>query len=419
MAIATNMHRRGNNVGSSDTMEERKVKSDSAPKHDDLDGLRAEYLEALEETRAAQRRYKIAASTACRAQTGTEEDASHITPTDGGSDAEGPAALLARHVELRRLREKHASLVALADGLESAKSSGAVAPFDAGVPIKSVNVVKTRSEAGKGMAILEDNLARSMQALEMAVVQAHQEAMREKAKVEEVKSRTGAIHPTAQQHVQSMLATRRVLTAWLEEGLELCQGRETHAESETVEYEDRDTVTDPMIVEEYERYLKARKRVLDAVQALSKPVHVHSGQHLDGSHELVAPTASPSMMRGDEVEANGLLNTVEKALLPTLQRQRTAQAHILFATEQIDDEMAKTINTLDRLGDESQLLQAFPILARSGRFQHAASVLGKRAYNEDETKDGISKRMEPWIKRWAKEGRRWNLFRRALPKYDY
>jgi len=181
----------------------------------------------------------------------------------------------------------------------------------------------------------------------------------------------------------------------LEESLEMCQGQ--GAEREVVEHETRDTVTNAMIDEEYEQYLNARKRALEAVQSLSKPVQVDSGQHLDGNHESMIRTSSPSTMRGHGVEANGLLNAVEKVLLATLQRRDTIQAHHLVATEQIDDEHAKTVNMLDRLADESQLLQAFPILARSGRFQHAASTLGKRPDNDDKTKDEISQRMEPWM----------------------
>ncbi|KAK4934962.1 hypothetical protein LTR10_023899 [Elasticomyces elasticus] len=376
------MNRCGNvngNGGLPDVTDGGGVKYKLGLKHEDLDGLRAEYLVALEENRAAQRRYEDAVSTACQAQSQMGHNEVHSASVHGGGVAEGSAALLARHIELRRLQKQHASLVVWADDLEGAKSSAALATIDGGLPMKSVNVVKPPSETAKGTMALEDSLARSMQALEMAVVQAHQDAKKEK------------------QRVQAMLATRRVLTTWLEEALEMCQGQISHTGSETMESKDRDTVTDAMIDEVYERYLDARRRVLGNVASLSDLVLGDMEQNSNGSQDLAVKSGPGRVMRGSDLETRGLLNVIEKALLPALQRQGSAQTHLSFATEQVDAEMARIINMLDRLGDESQLLQAFPILARSGRFQHAASALGKRADDEDETKDEISRRTEPWM----------------------
>ncbi|KIV83063.1 hypothetical protein PV11_05123 [Exophiala sideris] len=400
MTAAADMKKCGNvdgNGGPPAMTDGGGVKSKVGLKHKDLDSLRAEYLVALEQHRAAQRRYEDAVSTASQAQSQTGHNEAHSVPTHGGGVAEGPAALLARHIELRGLQKQHASLVVWADDLKGVKSSEVLATIDGGLPTKSVNVVKTPSETAKGTMALEDSLARSMQALEMAVVQAHQDAKREKARLDEVKIRTDMIRPTTQQRVQAMLATRRVLTTWLEEALEMCQGQVTHVESETGESKDRDTVTDAMIDEVYERYLDARRRVLDAVAPLSDLVYGDMEQNSNDSQDLAVKSGPGQVMRGSELEPGGLLNVIEKALLSALQRQGSAQTHLSFATVQVDAEMAKTINMLDRLGDESQLLQAFPILARSGRFQHAASALGKRTDDEDGTKDEISRRTEPWM----------------------
>lgn len=367
-----------------------------------LDDLRAVYLEALEDNHAAQRRCDDAVSAARRTETQTQMYAISSMPALGDDDGEGPAALLARHIELRRLQELHSSLIVLADDLQTAKSLGIPARLDAGLPSMSVPPINARSESGNRITVLEDTLSRIMQALEMAVVQAHQDAVRERARLEEVKS-LAAPNPTPQQHVRAMLAARQVLTAWVEEALELCQGQEQgqpeHQETNTMNEEAR--ITDAMIDEEYERYLNGRRRVLDAVAALGTPVRGHDGQNVNETrpaaiYTVTAPAPATRDVRLG-VEPDGLLHTVEKNFLPAAQRQSTAQTYLAFTMEQIDDEMAKTTNVLDRLSDESQLLQAFPILARSGRFKHAASALGKRANSEDEMKDVISRRMEPWM----------------------
>lgn len=355
-------------------------------------GLRAQYLAAVQANLAARRRYE---ATLARVQ-------DEPTPSDlgggGTSSSSESSALLGRHLELLRLQQQNASLVLLQDELERVqRSRGGFAALPARPDLDET--CSTSANAANDTDAQIDSVTRSLKALEMAVIQAHHEYRRQKSRLEETKTKTqGLPSPSPKQRMHALSMTRKELTAWLEDGLETCQqgsGLLPDA-SEAPGLEDGNSISETMIDDRYEQYLDARRRLLSAAQTLRDPLLRETSDDLGKQHDEPATKgkANSHIQAPDE---SALLNTIEKVLLPASQLESASQAQLVFAQEELESETTTTINMLDRFSDESQLLQAFPVLARSGRFEHAAGAFGKKAAAQEETTDGLSRRIQPWL----------------------
>ncbi|KIW59033.1 hypothetical protein PV05_03517 [Exophiala xenobiotica] len=350
----------------------------------EVERLRTEYLDAVEENRAAHQRYEQAL-----AATG---DQPRHTKAEDRTDGVDSTTLLERHIELLRLQKQNASLVVSRDELEQLKFKREATKLEF-LPT-TVEEFDARFEAGQEVPVLEESITRRVKALESEVVRAHHEAGQERAKLEKAKmqTQTRVANSSPNRRLHAILATRQELTTWLEESLEKCQDQQ-QGELEQIECGRR--VTEAMIEGQYQRYLDARKRLIAAVTELRAALPEKSTPKLSSSEWQ---TEQKTTRHQRSREAAALLNTIEKIVLPKVQNQSVSQAHLVFAGEQLQNELGRTINMLERLGDESQLLQAFPILARSGRFGHAASTFGKQVNaQEAQSKDEISRRMEAWL----------------------
>ncbi|KIW14719.1 hypothetical protein PV08_07503 [Exophiala spinifera] len=365
----------------------------SPPVEGGLEKLKAEYATAFEENQAAQRKYKDAVAERRRRSQPSDRDVQ-----DSDNDAR---TLLNRHIELRSLQKKNTSLVVLKDELEKIKSSRHLVTWEVRPPATQEHLAVT-SDVGHDIGVLEETLKRHVKALEMAVVHAHFEAKAERAKLDEARERaqSGEYGVVPEQRVRAMLTTRRYLTTWLEESLEKCQNDVgPHGDSNKAVQEPDDqngvAVTDEMIDEQYERYLTARKRVIEAVDKLRAPLPPNEA---DDSERQTHKGDDDSTMGPKASSGVAMLNNIEKNLLPSLQQHSVVKAYLTLTREQLDSELRATTNMLDKLSDESQLLQAFPILARSGRFEHAASIIGpKSEAREERDGDEVTRRMKPWL----------------------
>jgi hypothetical protein len=358
----------------------------------EIEGLRNEYLEAVEENRAAHQRYEQAL--AARG----DQQPQHTSAQDRAEGVDA-TALLERHIELLRLQKQNASLVVLRDELDRLKLKREATNLDF-LPTTAVEDFDARFEAGPDVRVLEESITRRVKALELEVVRAHHEAGNERVKLEKVKmqTQTRISNASPNRQLHAILATRQELTTWLEESLEKCQDQEEQRESEQVEECGRHVITEAMIEGQYQQYLDARERLVAAVTESRAPLPGKSTPELRDSERQTEQKPRTTRQHGSREAKATLLNTIEKIVLPKLQNQSVSQAHLVFADEQLQNEFGRTINMLDRLGDESQLLQAFPILARSGRFGHAASTFGKQIdAQEPQNKDEISRRMAAWL----------------------
>ncbi|KAL6249133.1 hypothetical protein RBB50_004196 [Rhinocladiella similis] len=361
----------------------------------ELEKLMTEHASAIEENQLAQRKYEDAL-----------EERRRQSPPDRGHDRDSgndSRTLLDRHIELRSLQKKNTSLVVVKDELDKIKRSHYSVEWDVRLATTQEQL-GVRPDARHDISVLDDTLMRHIKALEMAVVQAHLEAKAEKAKLDtaRVRAQSDEYRVTPEQRVRAMLMTRRHLTTWLEESLEKCQSNVGYhgGEEEDVQEprQNGEVITDVMIDQQYERYLDARKRVIDAVDKVRTPIlskEVDNSERRPDDDDDDDDKAVRQQRFGDPA----LLNNIEKNLLPSLRQHSVVKAHLALISEQLDNEARATTSMLDRLSDESQLLQAFPILARSGRFEHAASAIGAKseARAEREVGDEVARHLKPWL----------------------
>jgi hypothetical protein len=369
-----------------------------------VEGVRGDYLQAVRANLAAKRRYEETVSTPKG-----QEDAAATTDSVSASGVSA-SALLDRHVELLRLQEQHSSLALLVDDLERVKLARGVDPEEIGgggsshEPDPVAGLQRETEQGDERQNKVTESIRRSVRALELAVINASREAGRQRKTLEAARSQSASTshHSTPQRRLQAMSATRQRLTGWLEENLEKCQDGDGSVPEE--ERSPTDLITpststqadyEEMIDRQYEEYLEARKRVLAAVGALGAPLPQEQPNIEDQSRsEQNIRTRIESDVGAQKTD---ILNAVEKNLMPNVQLQAASRAHLTFATEQMESEISTTVSMLDRLSDESQLLQAFPLLANSGRFQHAAAAFGRNTTIKKDKSNQVSDRIKPWV----------------------
>lgn len=368
---------------------------------DDDGGLHAEYLQALQANVVAQRR--CAEATQRMQEINADAGANAVPRNAAGGDASS-TNVLQRHLKLLRLQKQHGGLVSLKDEVEALRLGRGLSSFriavqpDADVPAAVSGPVDDETSRRIAKLVgLSDSL---MKRLEIAVIQDQREAGRQAAMLESLKeqARPSSTY-TVQQRVHALSSTRSELTAWLEESLEKCQdeidggsrGLEP-ANGKAIGFDEAEM--ERKTDEEYERYLDARKRLLSAVSALKTEIpdpelqaECHESKAGEGN-----TTQPPSL------DFSHTLGFIEKSLLPTMQQHNITQQHLALAEEQLANEKESAIKVIERLSDESQLLQAFPMLAHSGRFQHASSVFGSsKPRDQSVEQDEMTQRIEPWL----------------------
>ncbi|EXJ57769.1 uncharacterized protein A1O5_12327 [Cladophialophora psammophila CBS 110553] len=343
--------------------------------------LRAEYLQAVRANVAAKRRYEEAASSASQAR----------STNQSARPASDMAALLDIHLEFLRLKKRNAQLMALNDEVNAIKISSGPASVQLGSnPIESEAATLSSTN---GQGALAKSIIQFIQALEMAVVHAKHEAMQLETLLDRAKSgiqESGNI--TAERYLIAMSAARKKLTTWLQEVLDRCQdGTDVLNDEGVDDSPETEEDLDKRVSTQYEQYIDARRQLLSAVANLRAPLPEKESRDIKGCNETMELLLT--------TQGTNLISAIEKCLLPSMQQQRISSFYLMFVDNQLQKESTTTINMLERLSDESQLLQAFPILAGSGRFMHAASTFGNKQQQEATTgmKDEVSKRLDSWI----------------------
>ncbi|KIW86950.1 uncharacterized protein Z519_12415 [Cladophialophora bantiana CBS 173.52] len=345
------------------------------------DDLRDEYLQAVRANVAAKRRYEEAASSASQTRS-TDQSA---------RPASDKATLLDHHLEFLRLKERNAQLMAMNDEVNTIKISSGPALVQLGSTATESEAATFSSTNGQGT--LAKSIIRSIQALEMAVVQAKHEAMQQETLLDRAISGNQEFgNITAERYLIAMSAARKELTTWLQEVLDRCQdGTDVLNDEGADDSLETEEDLDKRVSTQYERYIDARKKLLSTVANLRAPLPEKESRDIEGGNE--------AMEAAFTTQGTNLTNMIEKRLLPSMQQQRMSSSHLVFVDKQLQKESATTINMLERLSDESQLLQAFPILVRSGRFMHTASTFGNKQQQEATAgmDDKVSKRLDSWI----------------------
>jgi hypothetical protein len=360
--------------------EERNPASTSNNEQDNLPleaNLKLEYLAAVEEHIATRRRYnEIFTRTPHKPQTPEPE------PSTSNS--------LYQHLELLREQGRHASFIDLRDRLHEVQFACVLpaAQFNSTTLVTQPEI----SESKHGLAAAAKSAAQTIQHLQAAVVQAHFEAEREKALLEQARSSISINNgATPQSQLFAISAARRELTTWLEQGLAQCR------EDDSLPPSDPDyTLPDweAKIDTQYNQYLEARRRVLNIAAEMRAVLVASETQSTnEGEEPETQPLASSRRLGSAEAA-----NAIETRVLPSTELQSVSHAHLLSTVAKSEKEIETTINILSRLGDESQLLPAFPVLSQSGRFTQATRIFGQEPNaNRNEADDPVSRSLEPWL----------------------
>ncbi|KAH8432156.1 uncharacterized protein LDX57_009798 [Aspergillus melleus] len=333
-------------------------------------GLRREYLQALKANVEAKKTYQ---SISEAAQTPPAE----ATPLDPTSD-------LQAYLRLLRERRKHAKLQVFQHYLQQLKTRDVPTPEDfEGNENRNTNHLVPPEEFGEG----RQNGSRSGQGveelihkLERAVIRAKVQLDREKMLLEELKAKQRPqeeISPAAR--VVALQRTRDELVQWVEEKLvSVGNGDDGPMQEPSAdEIEESARLLEEQkahIAEQYDAYVEARKRLLDAASRACQPI----ANAAPSPPERAVDNVQPTIEETPSLDPLNVLSFANDILLPLSKSQRALATQKFYLAGLLSKEKATALRMLNRLREESHLLPEYPILARQQRFKNAASALNSR-----------------------------------------
>lgn len=336
-----------------------------------ITGVRLRYLEALKSSLAARRQYQESLATV-NVQVGK------IGSQKGTTDRKASARLLDSHLEAARQQKFNHQLNVLQRHLVQLESFseklGTFQAHSASQPASTV-AAKNVTDAKNDLAELQRSANDIQRRLEIAVLQAQHRAQQEHNLLEGAKvSQTAS---SDQDKVRALCTVRDELTKWIEENLARCASAPPE-----LGYNDTLMPADlPNVDEQYQKYISIRQRLLAALDILTRP--------LSSADPAVEPQLHSTKIRRPMT----LLPAIESQLQPSIEDSEAITQYQQYAEEQLTTEKEDTLGELHRLRDESQLLEAYPMLAKSSRFQHAAAVFGNK---ETSQKDQVLEQVEAW-----------------------
>lgn len=222
--------------------------------------------------------------------------------------------------------------------------------------------------------------------LESAVLQARSQSRREKARLASSQSTTSVSKGAADRHqLRALDGVRANLTAWLEESLARCNTENMSDYLADNPHEEEPNLRLEDVQAAYDVYVETRKKLLHTFQRSSiqgptmeiSPVLASSAV----STRVMLPELDDPVMKQEEV-ARGL------------QSKRDQGQLLSYLDGAVKEGKTETAEVLQRLADESQLLPAYPILARSDRFKAAIQTFGGNG--ADQVHDQVIGQTEAW-----------------------
>jgi hypothetical protein len=343
-------------------------------------GLRRQYLKEIQANIKARQNYQDLLAS-------TKSEIGSLT-TDG--DAVEGATRLETHLKLLQIRKRHKEVQITRHYLEKLRETNPAK--DGGLDFGSRRVHEDEMsqapsvEGGNGYGSHGESTKALMEKLERAVVTAKYQLEREKRLLAEVK----ALHvkdglqdrltdPGAR--LQALSATRDELVRFLEEKMSIASVEDDGVPAHVTEHGDEPRVDREQVLQqinaEYERYVAARKRVLEAA-ANALYISTEPGSEKAVSDKGIKtaenrPRAPPPATSQSPVST---LPFISERLLPLLRNQKATSLQKSYTAKIIKTERVKALDGLERLADESRLLPEYPIMARQERFTNVAAALG-------------------------------------------
>ena len=370
-------------------------------------GLRRQYLKEVQANIKARHDYQDLLAQ----RAGPDETGEDVADVGDG------VARLETHLRLLQLRKRREEVQITRHYLEKLKETNPAKgggfhfkqhPIDEDVTTASLQAPLEIDDGSTG----RDSTEALMKKLERAVIRAKYQLEREERLLAEVKARHPKDSSTDQdndpgQRLNALAATRDELVRFLEEkmssdSIEYDNSAHSAVESSSDSALDREQVQEE-IQAEYEKYLTARRRLLDVASiALSAPGGSGSHDTLSGKDTEVVDNRVGAPLPAITQPALSALPFVGEQLLPLLRNQRAHALQRSYTSKVLNTERRKALDSLDLLADESHLLPAYPIMARQARFKNVVSALGgpkkpdHAMVDAEEDTDEMIKRVEAW-----------------------
>ena len=369
-------------------------------------GLRRQYLKEVQANIKARHDYQDLLAQ----RAGPDETGEDVADVGDG------LARLETHLRLLQLRKRREEVQITQHYLEKLKETNPAKdggfhfkqhPIDEDVTTASLQTPLEIDDGSTG----RDSTEALMKKLERAVIRAKYQLEREERLLAEVKARHPKDSSTDQDNdpgprLNALAATRDELVRFLEEkmssdSIEYDNSAHSAVENGAVSALDREQVQEE-IQAEYEKYLTARRRLLD-VASIALSASGGSGSHdtLYGKDTEVVDNRVGAPLPAITQPALSALPFVGEQLLPLLRNQRAHALQRSYTSKVLNTERRKALDSLDLLADESHLLPAYPIMARQARFKNVVSALGgpkkpDHAMVDAEDTDEMIKRVEAW-----------------------
>ncbi|OAX77777.1 hypothetical protein ACJ72_07920 [Emergomyces africanus] len=354
-------------------------------------GLRAQYLKALQANLAAKREY----NDVLREIASQKKDVHSPTTAGGGGGGgevlEKKGAELQTYLGLLRSRREHGKIQIFQHYLEKLNSMEAGQAGYLGLASEqatSRNAAQNLVVHGHAISGTpggnEPDVEALLHDLERAVLRAKNKAdiehnLLEKLKRERLTEDEKAVSPSKK--LGALRRTHAELVRWVEEQLVISSSMDEQGPGEdqaAIDASDAENIqvleeTKSLIHEQYTAYVNARKDLLSVVSTVSQPLTAglqpsQRGLELREKHKN---TAMPDLLL--------LFPYVSEHLLPLSKAQKAPSMQKSYLSAILAKEKWITFRMLDRLQDESHLLPEYPILARQPRFKHAVAAINRRS----------------------------------------
>ncbi|RMZ77825.1 hypothetical protein DV737_g4125, partial [Chaetothyriales sp. CBS 132003] len=313
---------------------QRAATSDATSLPDFVTGVRRKYLNAVQAQVSAKRAFTEKGNSLAA-------QGAAVVPDCGD-------AIILNRLNSSRQRQQQASLSTL---------SRHVTAFERLLPSSHPNTNQHESSnavsaAPESMERLRGQSEDLLGKLEMAVFNARMRAERGKLTAPAAHSATRPISGgSAVSRLRALRAVHEELTAWVEESLAACAQHEPPSVPVVGQEDGRPDHKNSELEAAYGRYVQGRKSMTAAVDMLSQPLP--SIVHERGTEKPVPVVA---------VEADSAV-TVQKRVRAWQELQRS-KLTAEYARAEIEKESEEAAAVIDRLADESQLLHAYPRLAK-------------------------------------------------------
>ncbi|KKZ67870.1 hypothetical protein EMCG_06399 [[Emmonsia] crescens] len=347
-------------------------------------GLRAQYLKALQANLAAKREYHDVLR-----EIASQKQDMHSPTTARGEGLEKKGAELQTYLGLLRSRREHGKIQIFQHYLENLNRMEAGQAAYLGLAEEQA----TSRQAAQILAVHTNPASGSpggngpdvealLHSLERAVLRAKNQADIEKKLLEKLKSQRLAEDEKAvpaSKKLGALRCTHAELVRWVEEKLVISSSMEEQGPVEdqaAIDASDAENIqvleeTKSLIQQQYAAYVNARKALLSVVSTASQPLAggLQTPQRRLEPREKQQITATPDLAL--------LFPYVSEHLLPLSKAQKAPAMQKSYLSAILAKEKWTTCRMLDRLQEESHLLPEYPILARQPRFKNAVAAINR------------------------------------------